>query len=432
MRQKWQSYPSSIRLLALAAILFSTGMACIWPLVTIYIHDYLGKPLTVAGFLLLGNQGAFLIGSLAGGMLFDRWGRMRTIVFASLGIILVSVGLGVTHDFSVYTVLLLMNGLFYGALSPVMNALAVVLWPEGGRQGINMIYVALNAGVAAGSALGGMLASISFAWTFFGNAITQVVVLALFALVLPRQLKAVAERGDQAEQAKTAGAPAAAVPTPAARRKPVEALSPLQQLPTKKVAWGALLLLCSGLFISWMVYVQWTTVLSTYMQSLGISLRQYSLLWTINGGLILFGQPLIAWVIRRFARTLRAQMLLGSYVFVLSMLTLAQTTSYAGFVAGMFIMTLGEMLVWPAVPAVAAEFTPQGREGFIQGLISGTGSAGRMLGPLLGAVIFQHLQAQGLLYIMAGLALLSVLFFALHSAFQGRAQKVPATAAEKL
>jgi MFS family permease len=411
MNQVWKSYPSSIRLLAIAAVIFSTGMAGIWPLITIYIHDYLGKPLTVAGFLLLLNQGAFLVGSLVGGMLFDRWGKMRTIIVASTGIIVISVGLGLTQDFTFYTLLLLLNGLFYGTLSPVLNALAVVMWPEGGRKGINMIYVALNAGVAAGSALGGLLASVSFAWTFFGNALAQMVVLVMFILMLPRHLKAMAQQP----------------------KKVMESSVSVQNNGPRKVVWGALLLLCAGLLVSWIVYVQWTTVLSTYMQSLGISLRQYSLLWTLNGALILFGQPLIAWVIRRFARTLKAQMLLGSYVFALSMLILSQTTAYAGFFAAMFVMTLGEMLVWPAVPAVAAEFTPEGQEGFIQGLVSGTGSAGRMLGPLLGAVTFQTFHAQGLLYIMAGLSLLSVGCFAIHSSFQRRSQsKVALTATEKL
>ncbi|MGG4456026.1 MFS transporter [Brevibacillus porteri] len=409
MRQKWESYPSSIRLLAIAAVIFSTGMACIWPLVTIYIHNHLGKPLTVAGFLLLLNQGAFLIGSIVGGMMFDRWGKMRTIVVGSIGGILISICLGVTQDFTVYVLLLLLNGLFYGSLSPVMNALAVVLWPEGGRKGINLIYVTLNVGVAAGSALGGFLASVSFAWTFFGNAISQVIVLTMFMLILPRQLKL----AEQKRQLQTTTSE--------------QAESELLREPQKetKVVWGALLLLCGGLLISWIVYVQWTTVLSAYMQSLGISLRQYSLLWTLNGGLILFGQPLIAWVIRRFARTLKAQMLLGAYIFAMSMLILSQSTVYAGFVAGMFIMTLGEMLVWPAVPAVAAQFTPEGREGFIQGLIAGTGSAGRMLGPLLGAFIFQSFHAQGLLFVMAGLCLLSVAFFAFHTSFQKRRHQVP-------
>lgn len=412
MGQTWKSYPSSIRLLAIAAGIFATGSACIWPLVTIYIHDYLGKPLTLAGLLIMLNQGAFLVGSLMGGVMFDRWGKMRTIILGSIGIIAVTLCLGFTHDFTIYTILLLLHGLFYGILHPIMNALAVVMWPEGGRKGINMIYVALNAGVAAGSALGGYLASISFALTFFGNALTQVVVLGIFILILPRYLKAAVEQPKRVEPSET-------------ESPNIEAYE-VQPKTTGTVAWGALLLLCAGLLVSWIVYVQWTTVLSAYMQTLGISLRQYSLLWTLNGALILVGQPLIAWVIRRFASTLKAQMLLGSYVFALSMLILSQTTVYAGFFAGMFVMTLGEMLVWPAVPAVAAKYTPAGREGFIQGLVSGTGSAGRMLGPLLGAFIFQTFNAQGLLYAMAGLALLSVGCFAFHSSFGKQAKAKPA------
>ncbi|EST53139.1 sugar phosphate permease [Brevibacillus panacihumi W25] len=409
MIEKWKSYPGSIRLLAIAAVISSTGMACIWPLVTIYIHDHLGKPLTVAGFLLLLNQGAFLVGSVLGGMMFDRWGKLRTMVIASIGIITVSAGLGFTQDFTMYTILLLLNGLFYGMLSPVINALAVVLWPQGGRKGINMIYVAQNAGVAAGAALGGLLASISFAWTFFGNAITQTAALLLFVCILPRYLKdSQSMPFTVAEEPQAGGTPTSHPAAPAMSRQFI---------------WTALLLLCAGLLISWIVYVQWTTVLSSYMQSLGISLRQYSFLWTLNGGLILFGQPLISWVIRRFAKTLISQMLLGAYVFALSMLILTQTTAYAGFFAAMFIMTLGEMLMWPAVPTVAAQFTPAGQEGFIQGLVTGTGSAGRMLGPLLGAFLFQEYDAQGLLYIMTGLALVSVGFFALHHQFLKRGKK---------
>lgn len=410
MIERWKSYPGSIRLMAIAAVISATGMACIWPLVTIYIHDHLGKPLTVAGLLLMLNQGAFLVGSVIGGILFDRWGKLSTLAIASCGIIGVSVALGLTHDFTVYTVLLLLNGLFYGMLSPVINALAVVLWPEGGRKGLNMIYVAQNAGVAAGAALGGLLASISFAWTFFGNAITQSVALVLFFLILPRYLKkGTTQQAGAAEQPAVAGEAGEA------------SIGRLQV--SRQTVWIALLLLCAGLLISWIVYVQWTTVLSSYMQSLGITLKQYSLLWTLNGALILFGQPLIAWVIRRFAKTLISQMLIGSYVFGLSMLILTQTTAYAGFFAAMFIMTLGEMLVWPAVPTVAAQFTPAGQEGFIQGLVTGTGSAGRMLGPLLGAVLFQEYSAQGLLYIMTGLALVSVGFFALHHQFVKRSNK---------
>jgi MFS family permease len=418
MGKKWKSYPSSIRLLAIAAVISSTGMACIWPLVTIYISDHLGKSLTVAGLLLLLNQGAFLGGSVIGGVLFDRWGKIRTLVIASLGVIGISIGLAWTENFTIYTVLLLLHGLFYGMSSPVINAFAVVLWPQGGRKGINMIYIAQNAGVAAGSALGGILASVSFSWTFLGNAVLQGIALSLFVVGLPRYI-----------QQEAATSPLAEGIAESAERE--EEARPIL---THKAMLGAMLLLCAGLLMSWIVYSQWTTVLSSYMQSLGISLHQYSLLWTLNGALILLGQPLISWVIRRFARTLIAQMLLGSYIFALSMLILTQTTAYAGFFLAMFVMTLGEMLVWPAVPTVAAQLTPAGREGFVQGLVTGTGSAGRMLGPLCGAMLFQTYSAQGMLYTMMILALLSVGFFALHHTIVKRSRKPhpPAAAVGKM
>lgn len=409
MGKKWRAYPGSIRLLAIAAVISSTGMACIWPLVTIYISDHLGKSLTVAGLMLMLNQGAFLGGSVLGGLLFDRWGKIRTLVIASIGVILISIGLAVTENFTAYAVLLLLHGLFYGMSSPVINAFAVVLWPQGGRKGINMIYVAQNAGVAAGAALGGVLASVSFSWTFLGNSMLQVIALLLFTIGLPRYIRQGAvNTGQMAVQGQGESAEQTDIDRPFLSRKAI---------------WGALLLLCAGLLMSWIVYSQWTTVLSSYMQSLGISLNQYSLLWTLNGALILLGQPLISWVIRRFARTLIAQMLLGSYIFALSMLILTQTTVYAGFFLAMFVMTLGEMLVWPAVPTVAAQFTPPGKEGFIQGLVTGTSSAGRMLGPLCGAMVFQAYSASGLLYTMTMLALMSVGFFALHHRIVKRSSK---------
>jgi len=406
MPAKWMAYPGSIRLLAVVAVISSTGMACIWPLVTIYIHDHLGKSLTVAGFMLLLNQGSFLIGSVLGGFLFDRWGKFHALMTGSLGVILVSAGLAVTENFTAYAVLLPLHGFFYGISSPVANALAVVLWPEGGRQGLNTVYVAQNAGVAAGSALAGLLASLSFVLTFLCCALLQLVALLLYLFFLPKYLKAAEMKTDLAAEPEA------------------EELSVGERmLLSPKGVLVAMLLLCTGLLFSWIVYSQWTTVLSSYMQSLGITLRQYSLLWTLNGGLILLGQPLVSWVIRRCARTLFAQMLLGSYIFAFSMLILTQTTAYAGFFAAMFVITIGEMLVWPAVPAAAAQFTPAGQEGLIQGLVTGTGSAGRMLGPLFGAMLFQSYGPSGHLYTMSVLALLSVVFFVLYRQYVKRSRK---------
>ena len=53
----------------------------------------------------------------------------------------------------------------------------------------------------------------------------------------------------------------------------------------------------------------------------------------------------------------------------------------------MIILTIGEMFIWPAVPTVAFELAPKGREGFYQGIVNSTATGGRMVGPLLGGIL---------------------------------------------
>jgi len=61
--------PRALKLLVLGMIINVTGASFLWPLNTIYIHDHLGKSLTVAGFVLMLNSGASVIGNLIGGSL---------------------------------------------------------------------------------------------------------------------------------------------------------------------------------------------------------------------------------------------------------------------------------------------------------------------------------------------------------------------------
>jgi MFS family permease len=53
----------------------------------------------------------------------------------------------------------------------------------------------------------------------------------------------------------------------------------------------------------------------------------------------------------------------------------------------MIVLTLGEMLVWPAVPTIASDLAPKSRMVFYQGFVNSTATAGRMVGPLIGGVV---------------------------------------------
>jgi len=68
------------QVLILGAFLESVGASFIWPINTIFIHNYLHKSLAVAGAVLFFNSLLSFLGNYAGGKLFDRIGGHKTVV----------------------------------------------------------------------------------------------------------------------------------------------------------------------------------------------------------------------------------------------------------------------------------------------------------------------------------------------------------------
>ncbi|MTH54492.1 MFS transporter [Bacillus mangrovi] len=371
--------PRSLWLLVIGMIINVTGASFLWPLNTIYIHDELGKSLTVAGIVLMLNAGASVIGNLAGGVLFDKIGGYRSIL---LGIIITLTALSLMvffHGWPYYVILLAIVGFGSGIVFPATYAMAGSVWPEGGRRSFNAIYVAQNAGVAIGSALGGLVASISFQWIFLANGLLY----AIFFLV--------AFFGYRNIQAT------------------VHSVALVTQKPAVKdrTKFTALAVLSVAYFLCWAAYVQWQSTIAAHTQTLNIDLKQYSLLWTINGLMIVLGQPLLSAFVKRFAKTLKTQMLIGMGIFMVSYGIAASAGEFTGFLAAMIILTVGEMLVWPAVPTIANDLAPKGREGFYQGFVNSTATAGRMVGPLLGGILVDVFNMPVMFAVLLGLLVVS-------------------------
>lgn len=248
---------------------------------------------------------------------------------------------------------------------------------------MNMIYVANNLGVAIGAASGGLLASHSFAMAFLGNAITYALFLAIFLInIKPKHL---------------------------ARQKEVQqqqAASPPVRVPMR--VWVSLGTVSVGLTVLVITYVQWQTTLSTYVQALGVSMPLYSFLWTLNGLVIVLGQPILSWILFKSRLSLQGQIIAGALIFILSWLIISSTTAYIGFAIAMCIITVGEMLVWPGVPAIAAELAPSGREGIFQGIAFSGQSIGRMVGPLLGGFLYEQHSSDSMLLTMTAISIVAL------------------------
>ncbi|CDR61610.1 MDR family MFS transporter [Staphylococcus schweitzeri] len=351
--------PKSVWWLVIGMALNITGSSFLWPLNTIYMKQELGKSLTVAGLVLMINSFGMVIGNLLGGSLFDKLGGYKTILIGTFTCLCSTTLLNFFHGWPWYAVWLVMLGFGGGMIIPAIYAMAGAVWPNGGRQTFNAIYLAQNIGVAVGAAMGGFVAEFSFNYIFLANLIMYIV----FALVAITQFN---------------------IEIKAKVKYPTH----LDITGKKnKARFISLVLICAMFAICWVAYIQWESTIASFTQSINISMAQYSVLWTINGIMILVAQPLIKPILYLLKGDLKKQMFVGIVIFMLSFFVTSFAENFTIFVVGMIILTFGEMFVWPAVPTIANQLAPEGKQGQYQGFVNSAATVGKAFGPFLGGVL---------------------------------------------
>lgn len=351
--------PKSVWMLVIGMALNITGSSFLWPLNTIYMKEELDKSLTIAGIVLMINSFGMVVGNLLGGSLFDKLGGYRTILTGTAVCLVSTTMLNFFHGWPLYAVWLVMLGFGGGMIVPAIYAMAGAVWPNGGRQTFNAIYLAQNIGVALGAALGGFVAELSFNYIFIANLLMYV----LFAIVAVTQFN---------------------LEYSVKMHKPDNL-----ELENKdqKRRFKALILLCIMFSICWIAYIQWESTIASFTQDIDISMSQYSILWTVNGIMILVAQPLISPVIRILKGNIKKQMIVGIIIFMVSFLVTSFAEQYSVFLIGMIILTFGEMFVWPAVPTIANFLAPDGKQGQYQGFVNSASTVGKAFGPLIGGIL---------------------------------------------
>lgn len=384
--------PRAVLVLVIGGFIQSVGNSLMWPLNSLFMHTILGRTLTEAGTLLALQSAISLLGQFLSGFLADRYGARRVMI---IGLIMaaLSVGsIGIFPVWGVYAPGFILFGLAQAFIFVPLYALIHAVWPEGGRRGFNLLYVFNNAGVAVGTAAGGMIAQVSFRLIFSLNAVAFLIYLLIVVVGVSE------------------------------RTAPIHLIPPKQQTErlTKDKGFKVLLALSGGIFCTWGAYVQLVTILPVVMNQLGFSLFSYSILWTINGIFIVTLQPLINWVIRTWAQSYKRQFYLAAILLSIGFVILMGKLPYASYVIAMFILTLGEMLILPAVPAAAAQLAPESKKGAYQGIIGGASSGGRMIGPLLGGIMYDYSGGSGVWGLAIAFMGASVVIFFIYGKFVRR------------
>lgn len=373
----------SLKWLIIGAMFSSVGMSFVWPLTSVYLHDRLGVSLTWIGIVLLFNSLASVLGSYLGGYLYDRKNPYHLLIGGVSGTTLTLIALTLFHGWPTFGIILFFNGIASGWNVAVVNSIGTSIKSEDSRYIFNMLYFAQNLGIVIGTSFVGFIYSISVTLMF----VVATTLFLIFLIIVLLEFKPAANKSDK------------------------------KVSDTEKTTWSSkslpkanaimLFTFFLSLFIIWIMYQQWVSNLSVYMTGIGIPLRNYSFLWTINGGVIVVSQIIINWI-SRYHENMILEVFFGIFLMASSFVVLIFAKTYPFFVLAMVTLTIGEATALPTIPALVNTLTPVEAKGRYQGLIQSWASAGRALGPLFGGLVIE-MSSYTALFIIATSAVMLVL-----------------------
>lgn len=326
---------------------------------SLYLTARRGASPAVAG-LIVGTYGiGGVLGTLAGGVLTDRWGRRRTLLWSHLIGVAVLAGLALVGDLRLIAVLCALLGMAQSAPSPAFVAAIIDVVPAALRsRAFNLQFWAFNLGAAAASMLAGVLAAWSYTGLFLIDAATTLVTVAVIAWKVPETLHRTAKH---------------AAPAPGGLRT---------------VLADRIFLVFVGLtLLQALIYSQTSTIVPLAMRADGLGPSAYGAVVALGGLLIVIGQLFVPRLIDRHRK---------DRVLAVSMLAMALgfgSLTVAGhewtYLAAAAVWTVGSMLAAPPNAEINAELAPALLRGRYQAVFFLTFPAAAFLAPTLGGAGLQ-------------------------------------------
>lgn len=353
-----------------------------WPLTTVYMHDTLHESLTVAGIVLFIMSCFMVLGNYLGGILFDRWSPYKTALISIFISLIALVVLIFSHGWPIFAIMLFIYGLGEGSSLTLLNSYASKVQSTSTRHVFNSLYIGINLGVVIGTAAVGYLLKfgISTVFTVATSFYVILLIMTIFEFNVDFQ-KSQSTINQDSESDVDMG--------------PQKPANP-------KLIW----LICTMVFFIYMSYTLWESVMPVHMGQLHISFEKYSMIWPINGLLIVFGQPIINRIGTNFKMV--RQISFGIVVFALTFFMLIWAKQYVSFIIIMVILTFGEMNGLPAIPAWIDSLADAKQKGKYQGMFNIFMSFGRAVGPLFGGIMVEWFNYPILFAVSGSLILLSM------------------------
>jgi MFS family permease len=326
------------------------------PFLSLYLTRERGLSVAEAGGLVsLWGLGAIGAGPVSG-VISDRLGRRTALLSSLVGGAALTMALGFVASPVLVAPLVLGVGFVGEIYRPAAHAvLADVVPVEDRVRAFNLLYWAINLGVAIGLVLAGLLAAVSYALLFVGDGLTSLA----FAWVVWRFVPETRPASD-----------------PETVRQVLHGLvRPLRD----RVFLPFLLLHV----VVATVFFQFQLALPVDMAAHDVSPTGYGFLMALNGAIIVVLQPFASRFIaaRDAGRIMAAGCALIGIGF--GMNALHHTVGW--YALGIVVWTLGEIAYLPVISTIPADLAPESIRGRYQGAYSLAWSVAAFVAPALGA-----------------------------------------------
>ncbi|MBN2410041.1 MFS transporter [candidate division KSB1 bacterium] len=359
-RSAYTGLPKTAWILALIVLINRSGTMVVFFL-TLYLTQKLNFSVTQAGKLFsLYGIGA-LVGTYLGGWLSDIWGTYKVQVTSLLLSGIAYIALGYINTFYGFAVLLMILAVVCEAFRPAnIAAIAKACPVELRPRGFTINRLAVNLGVTVGPALGGLLAMKNYSYLFWVDGITSIAAAVVFLYLGSRM---------QLDM------------RPVHKQKDDVPMSPF-----KDVVFMFVLLL---LLLTGMMFFQFFNTWPLYLrQKYALIEAQIGTLMGLNALIIvLVEMPLIHSLERRKPLPIIS---LGVLFVAAGFVMLPYGNTYLYAALAMVLWTIGEMLVFPLVAAFIANLAHESNQGKYMGMFSFTFSIALVIGPGLGAWVYDH------------------------------------------
>ncbi len=375
-------------LLAVVMLINRTGSMVI-PFLSMYMSSALGFTKPQVGIVL----GCFGLGSVCGswlgGWLTDKFGNFMVQAVSLLLTVPIFLLLPHFTTFESLAGMIFLLTLIADTFRPA-NSVSVARYakPENLTKAYSLNRMAVNLGFSIGPALGGFLATFSYDWIFYGNALAAVSAAVVFILFFkarkPRTLTRPLIKSD----------------------KQLTATDRNAYLDTPFIIFNIFCCLFSMAFFQLL-----STLPLFYKEAMLMSEGQIGLLLGFSGFcIVVFEMLLVHAVEHRF--TARQVMIFGTGIAGVAYLMLNVSAGIAWLYLAMFILSIGEMLTLPFTATISASRATLNTQGAYMGFNSLAFAAANIFSPYLGTYTAEHFGYQTLWYVTALLMLISCLGFA--------------------